>query len=313
MSPAREPIAAADLDRWLNAAVQRMNAALTGARRDEVIAALKKELGVDASFRLMASLSLLADCLRVAHLAIEADGQVDPEENRPRLPGRRGGGAPLFPGRSPATSRSARWSPGPSKGCRVPAGPQTRPGPLRQREPERLARPALCERVGDLARNETLVRDHERMLVRIMETVFAGRDTEVERSAHQELAELFERTRSAGRDPRVSAFCRPDGPEVFSSVAHGSQVFERDPFDVESIHGEARAVLHDPDRAGDRPPQRECRPRAPDAGERPAPAAARPTSCGPFAPRSTRSAWATSGIYRCPPTSATTPATSSSS
>ena len=44
-------------------------------------------------------------------------------------------------------------------------------------------------------------------------------------------------------DPRARAFCRADGPEVFSSVAHGSQVFERDPFDVDSIHGDARAVF----------------------------------------------------------------------
>src|SRR5262249_4431989 len=30
----------------------------------------------------------------------------------------------------------------------------------------------------------------------------------------------------------------------FSSVAHGSQIHERDPFDVESIHADAREVFH---------------------------------------------------------------------
>jgi GTPase SAR1 family protein len=48
---------------------------------------------------------------------------------------------------------------------------------------------------------------------------------------------------AAGVDPRVAAYCRPDGPEVFSSIAHGAQIFDRDPFDVESIHAEARAAF----------------------------------------------------------------------
>ncbi|HVV85688.1 MAG TPA: DUF87 domain-containing protein [Kofleriaceae bacterium] len=48
---------------------------------------------------------------------------------------------------------------------------------------------------------------------------------------------------AADGDPRIAAFCRADGPEVFSSIAHGAQLFERDPFDVESIHAEARVVF----------------------------------------------------------------------
>src|SRR5262249_40057158 len=39
-------------------------------------------------------------------------------------------------------------------------------------------------------------------------------------------------------------FCRSDGPEVFSSIAHSSHFHRRDPFDVESIHADARSLFH---------------------------------------------------------------------
>ena len=82
------------------------------------------------------------------------------------------------------------------------------------------------------------------MLARIMDEVFAGRSTKIEQDARRRLRELFEPPPVAGADPRATAFCRADGPEVFSSVAHGSQIHERDPFDVEAIHADAREVFH---------------------------------------------------------------------
>ena len=44
-------------------------------------------------------------------------------------------------------------------------------------------------------------------------------------------------------DPRVVAFCSPVGPEVFSGIVHGNQIWTPDPFDVESIHAEAREMF----------------------------------------------------------------------
>ncbi|MEO2091681.1 MAG: AAA family ATPase, partial [Gemmataceae bacterium] len=41
-------------------------------------------------------------------------------------------------------------------------------------------------------------------------------------------------------DPRTEAFCQPGGPEVFSGIVHGNQIWADDPFDVASIHAEAR-------------------------------------------------------------------------
>ncbi len=44
-------------------------------------------------------------------------------------------------------------------------------------------------------------------------------------------------------DPRIEAFCDPDGPEVFSSVARANEVWERDPYDVPEVHADAREVF----------------------------------------------------------------------
>jgi hypothetical protein len=41
-------------------------------------------------------------------------------------------------------------------------------------------------------------------------------------------------------DPRFAAFIAGDGPEVFSAVVYANQIWNPDPFDVETIHQEAR-------------------------------------------------------------------------
>lgn len=45
---------------------------------------------------------------------------------------------------------------------------------------------------------------------------------------------------SAPADPRLAAYCAPTGPEVFSGIVHGNQIWTPDPFDVEPIHSDAR-------------------------------------------------------------------------
>ncbi|HEV3341895.1 MAG TPA: helicase HerA-like domain-containing protein [Pirellulales bacterium] len=50
-------------------------------------------------------------------------------------------------------------------------------------------------------------------------------------------------TRCATDDPRIDAFCSPTAREVFHSVCHAKEVCTSDPFDVRSIHAEARDVF----------------------------------------------------------------------
>jgi hypothetical protein len=48
----------------------------------------------------------------------------------------------------------------------------------------------------------------------------------------------------ANVDPRITAFCSPQGPEIFHSVEHRHELHRHDPFDVESVHADARDVFH---------------------------------------------------------------------
>jgi hypothetical protein len=56
-------------------------------------------------------------------------------------------------------------------------------------------------------------------------------------------------------NPRMAAFLAPDCPEIFHSVAAPSSIWQADPYDVETIHPEARAIFeHLLHRGGDLPP-----------------------------------------------------------
>jgi hypothetical protein len=58
-----------------------------------------------------------------------------------------------------------------------------------------------------------------------------------------------------GADPRMAAFLDPGCSEVFHSIATPTRIWEADPYDVETIHAEARAVFeHLLHRAGRTPP-----------------------------------------------------------
>src|SRR5262245_52669726 len=48
---------------------------------------------------------------------------------------------------------------------------------------------------------------------------------------------------AAAADPRLAAFLAPDCPEVFHSVATPTAIWQADPYDVETIHAEARAAF----------------------------------------------------------------------
>src|SRR5438128_676487 len=44
-------------------------------------------------------------------------------------------------------------------------------------------------------------------------------------------------------DPRIAAFCSPEHAEVFHPVENRHDIWKEDPFDVETIHEEARATF----------------------------------------------------------------------
>ena len=235
---------AAEITTWLTRVTQTIDRSLRDGARTEALAALGAGLeGTKVSLPVLAQLALLDDCLRVAHLAIEADGRIEHDElARVSELVRVAAGKyfyvlPLYESFDEGTTT-------PAEVARFLRTHRADPAAYGYLNPSHWRGLDLVRLVEHATHNASPLREHERMLARIMDEVFAGRATEVEREARRKLRALFERPLAEGTDPRAVAFCRHDGPEVFSSVAHGSHVHERDPFDVDAIHAEAREVFH---------------------------------------------------------------------
>lgn len=229
-----------DVTAWLTRVSQTIDRSLTGSARAAATANLQRDMaGTRAALPILTQLALLDDCLRVAHLAIEADGKIEAAELA-RVADLACVAADKY---FTALPRYEAFGEGVDTG-RFLAAHREDDGPFGYRSKHEWSGLALVREVEKVTRNTAPLRDLEQMLARIMDEVFAGRATDVERLARRKLRALFEHQTIVGIDPRAIAFCRSDGPEVFSSVAHGSQIFERDPFDVESINGEAREALH---------------------------------------------------------------------
>ena len=234
----------AELTAWLTRVTQTIDRSLRDTVRAEALAALRAGLdGATASVPVLAQLALLDDCLRVAHLAIEADGEIEPEEIA-RVGDLVEVAAPKYFSVLPRYESFDEGAITPDEIERFLVLHRGDDGAFGYASADPWRGLALVRHVEIHTHNAAPLRDLERMLRRIMDDVFAGRASQIERDARRRLRDMFEPPPAAGADPRDVAFCRADGPEVFSSVAHGSQIHERDPFDVESIHADAREVFH---------------------------------------------------------------------
>jgi polynucleotide 5'-kinase involved in rRNA processing len=236
-------LTAPEIAAWVTGMVQQLDRNLVGDVREDLTSALRADTGsVRAGFPVLATLALLDDCLRVAHLAMDADGLRQDDEIERTLPLAEVAARKYFQvlpayeafGEELGRDQLADFLSTHAADRGTFGGAH----PLAWRGLE------LCKLIAARANNATLTRDHERMLVRVMETVLAERKSAAEDRVRQTLRDLFEPEPSTGEDPRAIAFCRNDGPAVFSSVAYGSQLWERDPFDVPSIHAEARELFH---------------------------------------------------------------------
>jgi adenylylsulfate kinase-like enzyme len=233
-----------ELTAWLTRVTQTIDRSLREKLREDALEALRTNLdGATVGLSVLAQLALLDDCLRVAHLAIEADGKIERDELA-RIADLVSVAAPKFFAVLPLYESFDEGANTPEDVERFLKVHRADEGAFGYANRAAWRGLHLARHVDRHTRNAAPLRDLERMLVRIMDEVFAGRSTKVELDARRKLRDLFEPPLAAGADPRATAFCRPDSPEVFSSVAHGSQIHERDPFDVESIHADAREVFH---------------------------------------------------------------------
>ncbi|MBA3538219.1 MAG: ATP-binding protein, partial [Deltaproteobacteria bacterium] len=233
-----------DLTDWLTRVTQTIDRSLRDPVRTEAAAALRAGLHeTKVSLHVLTQLALLEDCLRVAHLALEADGIIEDVELT-RITDLVGIAAPRFFAVLPHYEAFGDGATTPAEVVQFLRLHRADTGPFGFASSDHWRGLHLARRVEQHTRNASPLREHERMLARVMDEVFSGRASEVERSARRRLRDLFEPTPTSGLDPRAVAFCRPDGPEVFASIAHGSQIHDRDAFDVESIHADARDIFH---------------------------------------------------------------------
>jgi hypothetical protein len=113
---------------------------------------------------------------------------------------------------------------------------------------------SLCKRAAELTGDGHFVDEYRELVVRMLDDLFDGVGSGSESDKRAVVRELNRLAPPATptRDPRDSAYCSSASPEVFHAVAHGSEVFTPDPFDVEQIHAEARTAFSRLlDRAGD--------------------------------------------------------------
>jgi len=113
---------------------------------------------------------------------------------------------------------------------------------------------SLCKRAAEITGDAHFVDEYRELVVRMLDDLFGGVGSGSESDKHAVVQELNRLAPPATpvRDPRDAAYCSAASPEVFHTVAHGSEVFTPDPFDVEEIHAEARAAFSRlVDRAGD--------------------------------------------------------------
>lgn len=109
----------------------------------------------------------------------------------------------------------------------------------------------VCRRTARATKDEEPLELYVRSQQRTMDRVFnLGGVTPEEAKARKELDTMIELRRrlvdtppTTGTDPRTVAFCNRHGPPVFGAIAHAHQVWERDPFDVESVHSGAREAF----------------------------------------------------------------------
>jgi len=101
---------------------------------------------------------------------------------------------------------------------------------------------SLCQRAAELTGDQHFVEDYRDLVVRMLDDLFgdigSGNDSD-KQAVVQELNRLAPPV-AAEADLRALAYCSANSPEVFHAVAHGADVFEPDPLDVEKIHAEAR-------------------------------------------------------------------------
>lgn len=112
----------------------------------------------------------------------------------------------------------------------------------------------VCQRASKASGDPIYIEQYRDLVSRMIDELFGevgSGSPEQKQELVAELAGLLPSSESTD-DLRELAYCAPDSAEVFHAVAHGAEVFTIDPFDVDTIHADARFAFG---RLLDRAPQ----------------------------------------------------------
>lgn len=194
--------------------------------------------------------SLFADCLRVIHCAVAADGEISAAELEAVY-------EPLYSiARNYAAVAPKEYGDfeamQPEEATDFFACYAEDEGRFGRRAAERWPGLQLCRQVAELGEPAALKSYEQMMSWLITSACQIGQVTEDDPRARERVAELHElrralaesaRTVPAGVDLRIRAFL--NRPGVFAAVQPAWAIYDETPFDVEAIHAEAREVFED--------------------------------------------------------------------
>lgn len=196
-------------------------------------------------------LALLGDCLRVAEVVIDADGEVTADEIDYIFP--------LLCRLAPTLGRVRReyahhGYPAAEQVPVILAQYRDDAGPFGYRCNEtRWLGMHICKRLAERNRDGEPLELYRRLQIRLTDEVCAlGQVAPTQSTDNPRLREVLDlRARLASpavvdnetQDPRIAAFCSHRAPPVFSSAAASTQIWTRDPVDVDSVHADAREAF----------------------------------------------------------------------
>ena len=192
-------------------------------------------------------LCLLNDCLRIAERLVCADGQISKSELDYLYPLLRHL-TPFLVRLRASYVEYERLAPVQSRDLLLQHQADGQPfgGVCKRTE---WAGFGACRHLSRLSNNPALVRRYAALMGRLIdELVSLGSQTPAEDEAADKLRRIVrDRTQiddedvaEASEQRLVEAFCEKGSSKVFRAVAHAHEVWQRDPFDVEAVHAEAR-------------------------------------------------------------------------
>jgi DNA helicase HerA-like ATPase/energy-coupling factor transporter ATP-binding protein EcfA2 len=104
----------------------------------------------------------------------------------------------------------------------------------------------ICRNFAVNAGDDGPLTQYRDAMVRLVDDIFAltkGSDPAWQKDLREQIALKSRLERSDTVDGRTAAFCAHSNTSFFHAVAHAQEVYERDPFDVEAIHNEARDIF----------------------------------------------------------------------